>query len=65
MAGITVAPRDLAETRQWLRGWIERRLGAGSRVSEFSNARRAAEWSSETLAFSVARPEAAVETLCE
>lgn len=53
MAGLTLAPRDLAETREQLRGWVERRFGPGATVSELTTANRAAGWSSETLAFSV------------
>jgi aminoglycoside phosphotransferase (APT) family kinase protein len=56
MAGITLAPRDLAATREQLRGWIEDRFGPGHAVSELSAANRAAGWSSETLAFSVTGP---------
>jgi aminoglycoside phosphotransferase (APT) family kinase protein len=56
MAGITLAPRDLAATRQQLHAWIEDRLGQGCEVSELSTANRAAGWSSETLAFSVTSP---------
>lgn len=56
MAGITLAPRDLAETRLRLHAWIEHRFGAGTTISELSTANRAAGWSSETLAFSVAGP---------
>ena len=54
MAGLTLAQRDLAETREQLRGWVEHRFGPGATVSELSTANRAAGWSSETLAFSVA-----------
>ncbi|WP_244438429.1 phosphotransferase family protein [Mycolicibacterium septicum] len=53
MAGLTLVPRDLAETREQLRGWVERRFGPGATVSELTAANRAAGWSSETLAFSV------------
>ena len=53
MAGLTLAQRDLAETRNRLRGWVEHRFGPGATVSELSTANRAAGWSSETLAFSV------------
>ena len=56
MAGLTLAQRDLAETREQLRGWVEHRFGPGATVSELSAANRAAGWSSETLAFSVGNP---------
>jgi aminoglycoside phosphotransferase (APT) family kinase protein len=56
MAGITLAPRDLAATRQQLRGWIDHRFGPGHAVSELTTANRAAGWSSETLAFAVTAP---------
>ena len=53
MAGITLAQRDLAETRNRLQSWIEHRFGPGVTVSELSTANRAAGWSSETLAFAL------------
>ena len=53
MAGITLAQRDFAETRNRLRSWIEHRFGPGATVSELSTANRAAGWSSETLMFAL------------
>jgi aminoglycoside phosphotransferase (APT) family kinase protein len=56
MAGLTLEQRDLADLRERLRAWVEHRFGPDSTVSELSAANRAAGWSSETLAFSVAHP---------
>ncbi|MDH6246746.1 phosphotransferase family protein [Mycobacterium sp. OTB74] len=53
MAGITLQQRDLAETREQLRGWFAHRFGTDLAVSELQAANRASGWSSETLAFSV------------
>ena len=51
MAGITLAQRDLAETRKRLEAWFQHRFGDEAAVSELHVANRAAGWSSESLAF--------------
>jgi aminoglycoside phosphotransferase (APT) family kinase protein len=51
MAGITLAQRDLAETRRRLEEWFQHRFGDVATVSELRAANRAAGWSSESLAF--------------
>ena len=52
MAGLTLAQRDLDETRERLQRWFEAR-GGGATVSPLRVANRAAGWSSETLRFAV------------
>ena len=59
MAGITLAQRDFADTRNRLQSWIEHRFGPGTTVSALSTANRAAGWSSETLMFTLAGAEKA------
>jgi aminoglycoside phosphotransferase (APT) family kinase protein len=57
MAGITLAQRDLSETRERLRDWFAAKFDNPTVVlSELTNANRAAGWSSETLVFSVSDP---------
>jgi aminoglycoside phosphotransferase (APT) family kinase protein len=51
MAGITLAQRDLADTRERLEAWFQHRFGDEAAVSELRLANRAAGWSSESLAF--------------
>ena len=51
MAGITLAQRDLAETRERLEAWFQHRFGDETAVSELQVANRAAGWSSESLMF--------------
>ena len=51
MAGITLAHRDLAETRDRLEAWFKNRSGTDTTVSELHPANRAAGWSSESLMF--------------
>jgi aminoglycoside phosphotransferase (APT) family kinase protein len=51
MAGITLAERDLAETRERLEAWFRHRWGNDAAVSELRLANRAAGWSSESLVF--------------
>jgi aminoglycoside phosphotransferase (APT) family kinase protein len=51
MAGITLAQRDLAETRDRLEAWFKHRSGDDTAVSELRAANRAAGWSSESLVF--------------
>ncbi|MGH3632888.1 MAG: phosphotransferase family protein [Mycobacterium sp.] len=51
MAGITLAQRDLADTRQRLEAWFRHRFGDDATVSELQVANRAAGWSSESLMF--------------
>jgi aminoglycoside phosphotransferase (APT) family kinase protein len=53
MAGITLAQRDLAATREQIAVWFEHRFRQQVRVSELRPANRAAGWSSESLMFSV------------
>lgn len=56
MAGLSLASRDLAGTRDRLHGWVEHRFGAGTAVSELTAANRASGLSSETLVFSLTGP---------
>jgi aminoglycoside phosphotransferase (APT) family kinase protein len=51
MASITLAQRDLAETRKRLEAWFQHRFGGEAAVSELRVANRAAGWSSESLIF--------------
>jgi len=51
MAGITLAQRDLAETRERLEAWFRHRFDNDAAVSELRVANRAAGWSSESLMF--------------
>jgi aminoglycoside phosphotransferase (APT) family kinase protein len=53
MAGLTLAQRDLAETRQQLQRWFERELGRPINHSELSQANASIGWSSESLLFSI------------
>jgi len=52
MAGISLVPRDLTETRESLREWFAHRFGGEVTLSELRPANRASGWSSETLVFS-------------
>jgi aminoglycoside phosphotransferase (APT) family kinase protein len=51
MAGITLAQRDLAATRDRLEAWFKHRTGDDTTLSELRPANRAAGWSSESLVF--------------
>ena len=51
MAGLTLAERDLTETREQLHRWFERELGRPIRHSELSQANQSIGWSSESLLF--------------
>lgn len=51
MAGITLAQRDLAATRDRLQAWFRHRWGNDTTLSELRPANRAAGWSSESLVF--------------
>ena len=53
MAGLTLARRDLAETRKQLHRWFERELDRQIHHCELSQANASIGWSSESLLFSV------------
>ena len=59
MAGISLAQRDLAETRTRLADWFTDRFGGAVSVSELQTANRTSGWSSESLVFGVERDGAA------
>ena len=64
MAGITLAQRDLAETRERLEAWFQHRFGDEAAVSELRAANRAAGWSSESLAFTAKSTGRQTNTWC-
>jgi aminoglycoside phosphotransferase (APT) family kinase protein len=55
MAGLTLAERDLSETREQLHRWFERELGRPIHHSELGQANQSIGWSSESLLFVVQR----------
>lgn len=56
MAGISLAQRDLVETRTQLTAWFGERLGQPDvELSELRAANKASGWSSESLVFSAGR----------
>jgi aminoglycoside phosphotransferase (APT) family kinase protein len=61
MAGLTLAQRDLAETREQLHRWFERELGRPIAHSELSQANASIGWSSESLLFSIDPSDANLE----
>ena len=61
MAGISLAQRDLAETRTRLADWFTDRFGGTVSVSELQTANRTSGWSSESLVFGVEGVGAAAE----
>lgn len=53
MAGISLAQRDLVETRTQLTAWFGERFGGDLSLSDLSAANKASGWSSESLVFGV------------
>ncbi|MFN8100125.1 MAG: phosphotransferase family protein [Mycobacterium sp.] len=61
MAGISLAQRDLAETRTRLADWFTDRFGGAVSVSELQTANRTSGWSSESLVFRAERDGATAD----
>lgn len=59
MPAITLAARDLAETRRQLTAWFAKRFGEPAELSELEAANRASGWSSESLRFTASRTDGA------
>lgn len=60
MAGITLARRDLADTRLRLSEWFAKKFGEPVGLSELEAANRASGWSSESLKFAATRADGTV-----
>src|SRR6516225_1107569 len=57
MAGLTLVPRDLAETREQLSRWFADKFGPSARLTDLTVANKSGGWSSESLLASLTDSE--------